>query len=287
MSWLKNLVRPKIATRTKREVPDNLWLKCPGCNEMLYRKDLSANLHTCGSCNHHLRWPVEERLAHLFDEGSREAIPLPLSPEDPLKFRDLKKYADRLKDARKAADTTRDACRVEYGTISGQPAIVCAFDFSFMAGSMGVAVGQAIVTAAEEAQRRKLPLMIIPASGGARMQEGILSLMQMARTTAAINSLRESGQPYLVLLTDPTTGGVTASFAMIGDVTLSEPGAMIGFAGPRVIQQTIGETLPEGFQSAEYLLEHGMVDVIVHRREQSQKIGNILKHLHTARAAAE
>ncbi|MBI1363980.1 MAG: acetyl-CoA carboxylase carboxyltransferase subunit beta [Proteobacteria bacterium] len=278
MSWLTDLVRPKIATRTKREVPTNIWEKCPSCGEMIYQKELAERLGVCPSCRHHLRISVDARLAYLLDAGSAKEIEVPLPAKDPLKFRDLKRYNDRIKDAVKTTGR-KDAFYVARTKIGGTPCIVCVFDFAFMAGSMGTAVGEAVVAAAEAALKHNLPLLAIPASGGARMQEGILSLMQMARTTAALQKLKEARLPYFVLLTDPTTGGVTASFAMLGDITLAEPGALIGFAGPRVIQQTIGETLPQGFQTAEYLLDKGMVDVIVSRQEQPQVIGRLMSQL--------
>jgi acetyl-CoA carboxylase carboxyl transferase subunit beta len=278
MSWLTDLVRPKIATRKKREVPGNIWEKCPACGEMIYQKELAERLGVCPSCTHHLRIDLNARLAYLLDAGSAKEVAVPLPKRDPLKFRDLKRYPDRLKEAQKTTGRD-DAFYVARATVGGTPCVVCVFDFSFMAGSMGTAVGEAIVTAAQEAVRHGLPLLVVPASGGARMQEGILSLMQMARTTAALQNLKEARLPYIVLLTDPTTGGVTASFAMLGDITLAEPGALIGFAGPRVIQQTIGETLPQGFQTAEYLLEKGMVDAIVSRPEQPAVIGRLMAQL--------
>jgi acetyl-CoA carboxylase carboxyl transferase subunit beta len=283
MSWLRDLVRPKIATRTKRDVPSQIWEKCTACGEMLYTKDLQENLNVCTKCGHHLRLPIDRRFAHLLDDGSTETIVVKAPPKDPLRFRDRKRYADRLKEA--TAETGQpDAFRVVKATIQGEPLVVCALDFDFMAGSMGTYVGEAIVTAANQAAKRRLPLLIISASGGARMQEGILSLMQMARTTAALQQLKDLRLPYLVLLTDPTTGGVTASFAMLGHVLMAEPGALIGFAGPRVIQQTIGETLPQGFQTAEYLLEKGMLDMIVARKDQPGRISTLLRLL-TRRAA--
>lgn len=278
MSWLKSLVRPKIATKTKREVREGIWVKCPGCGEMLYTRDLAANLHVCASCQHHLRMPLDMRLNYLVDADTFSPIDVPKTPTDPLKFKDRKKYTDRLAAAKKDTGAD-DAYQVGTVAIGGQKLVLCALDFDFMAGSMGTAVGQAIAAAGEEAVRQKLPLLIIPASGGARMQEGILSLMQMARTSAAVLRVKDAGLPYITLLTDPTTGGVTASFAMQGDITLAEPGALIGFAGPRVIQQTIGETLPQGFQTAEYLVEKGMVDAIVPRATQKAYIAQLIKHL--------
>lgn len=278
MSWLTDFVRPKIATRKKREVPNNIWEKCPACGEMIYQKELMEKLGMCPSCNHHLRISIADRISYLLEANTTAEVAVKAPAKDPLKFRDLKRYNDRLKDATKTTGR-KDAFYVAKARIGGADCVVCMFDFSFMAGSMGTAVGEAVVTAATEAVKHNLPLLVIPASGGARMQEGILSLMQMARTTAAIQRLKEAGLPYFVLLTDPTTGGVTASFAMLGDITLAEPGALIGFAGPRVIQQTIGETLPEGFQTAEYLRDKGMVDVIVSRNDQPALIGRLMRQL--------
>lgn len=277
MNWLSNFIRPKIRSlvESQKEVPDNLWTKCPACEGMLFQRDLKERLNTCNHCGYHLRWPVEERLAHLFDSGNYENLKLPRVAVDPLKFKDRKKYIDRIKEARE--DTGRqDAMIVGCGMVEGRELVVAAFDFDFMGGSMGSGVGEAIVMAAEEAVKRKLPLLIIPGSGGARMQEGALSLMQMPRTIIAVDMVKEAGLPYLVLLTDPTTGGVSASFAMVGDIHMAEPGAMIGFAGKRVIQETIREALPEGFQTAEYLVDHGMVDLVVARQDQRIMIARLL-----------
>ncbi len=280
MNWLSNFIRPKIRSlvETQKEVPDNLWTKCPSCEGMLFQRDLKERLNTCNHCGYHLRWPVEERLAHLFDGGHYENLKLPRVAADPLKFKDRKKYADRLKEARD--DTGRqDAMIVGVGAVENREIVVAAFDFEFMGGSMGTGVGESIVMAAEEAVKRKLPLLIIPGSGGARMQEGALSLMQMPRTIIAVQMVKEAGLPYFVLLTDPTTGGVSASFAMVGDIHMAEPGAMIGFAGKRVIQETIREALPEGFQTAEYLVEHGMVDMVVARDQQRTTIARLIGFL--------
>jgi acetyl-CoA carboxylase carboxyl transferase subunit beta len=277
MSWLKEIVRPKVATRSKRDVKPNVFSKCPSCAEMLYERDLKKNNRVCMKCGHHLRVGVETRLNFMMDDGFKD-VPLKLTHIDPLGFKDRKRYSDRLKDAG-YGKRGRDAYRVVKGTIGGAPAVVCVFDFAFMAGSMGTHVGSALVKAAEKAVKEKSALIVVPASGGARMQEGILSLMQMARSTAAIQDVKEKGLPYIVMLTDPTTGGVSASFAMLGDIIAAEPGALIGFAGPRVIEQTIGETLPEGFQTAEYLLENGMVDTIVPRAEQKEWFGKTLNIL--------
>jgi acetyl-CoA carboxylase carboxyl transferase subunit beta len=276
MNWLTNFVLPKIrAVVARREVPDNLWQKCPSCGHMLFHRELAANLHVCSNCGHHLRLPAASRIELLFDEGRATTVALPRTVTDPLRFRDSKRYADRLKDAR-AKSGGRDAVIVAHGTIGGVAVVAALFDFEFMGGSMGVAAGEALVTAARLAAAQEAALIVVPASGGARMQEGILSLMQMPRTTLAVEMVKEKGLPYIVILTDPTTGGVSASFAMLGDVTLAEPGAVIGFAGARVIEETIHAKLPEGFQRAEYLLEHGMVDMVVPRRELRATVARLL-----------
>jgi acetyl-CoA carboxylase carboxyl transferase subunit beta len=268
MSWISNFVLPKIraVVPARREVPDNLWTKCPQCGQLLFSRDLEANLFVCPSCNRHLRMAPEKRLAMLFDGGHFQTIELPKTIIDPLRFRDRKRYADRLKEAQNSGDN-RDALLVAHGTIGGTPAVVAAFDFGFLGGSMGVAVGEGLLAAARLAVLQEAALIVVPASGGARMQEGVLSLMQLPRTTIAVEMVKAARLPYIVVLTDPTTGGVSASFAMLGDITIAEPGAVIGFAGARVIEETIREKLPEGFQRAEYLFEHGMVDLVVHRRE--------------------
>jgi acetyl-CoA carboxylase carboxyl transferase subunit beta len=277
MSWLTNFVLPKIrAVVAKKDLPDNLWHKCPNCGQMLFHRDLEATLFVCGSCGYHLRLPPERRLTLLFDEGRYQEIELPKPVSDPLKFRDRKRYTERLKEAQAKGGATRDALVVAHGTLGGLPTVIAVFDFDFMGGSMGVAVGEGLLAAARLAVLQEAALVVVPASGGARMQEGILSLIQMARTTLAVEMVREAKLPYLVLLTDPTTGGVSASFAMLGDVTLAEPGAVIGFAGARVIEETIREKLPEGFQRAEYLLEHGMVDMVVPRRELRDTLARLL-----------
>lgn len=277
MNWLTNFVRPKIRALVHQatEVPDNLWVKCPGCGAMLFHRELEKNLHVCHHCGYHLRLKVDARLASLFDNAQYELHPLPAVPLDPLKFKDRKKYTDRLKDAQ---DHTgyRDGLRIASGNIGGKAVVIAAFDFEFMGGSMGIAVGSGIVRAGEIALKNKAALMVIPASGGARMQEGILSLMQMPRTTIAVQRMREANLPYIVLLTDPTTGGVSASFAMLGDIHIAEPGAQIGFAGKRVIQETIREQLPEGFQTSEYLMDHGAVDLVTARKDLPEQIGRIL-----------
>ncbi|PWC55174.1 acetyl-CoA carboxylase, carboxyltransferase subunit beta [Azospirillum sp. TSO22-1] len=267
MNWLTNYVRPKIrALVARKDVPDNLWHKCPSCEAMLFHRDLEENLSVCQHCGFHMRLEPLKRLGMLFDGGEFHAVEVPKTPVDPLKFRDQKRYTDRLKEAQ-GKTGRNDAIVVGHGTMGGLPAVVAAFDFGFMGGSMGIAVGEGLLAAARQAVARRAPLVVVPASGGARMQEGILSLMQMPRTTIAVEMVKEAGLPYVVVLTDPTTGGVTASFAMLGDIHIAEKGAQIGFAGARVIESTIRETLPEGFQRSEYLLDHGMVDMVVHRKD--------------------
>lgn len=267
MNWITNFVRPKIrALVTKKDVPDNLWEKCPGCGTMLFKRELEDAYNVCRACGYHLRLDPLRRMEMLFDDGMYKLVPLPKVENDPLNFKDMKRYSDRLKDARRKTGQ-RDALFVGEGKMGGKSVVIAAFDFGFMGGSMGTAVGEGIVTAAQQAVANKAPLVIIPASGGARMQEGILSLMQMPRTTIAVQQVKAAGLPYIVVLTDPTTGGVTASFAMLGDVHIAEKGAQIGFAGARVIENTIRETLPEDFQRAEYLKDHGMVDIVVVRRD--------------------
>ena len=268
MNWLKNIVRPKLKQLVggQKEIPDNLWNKCPSCEEMIFHRDLEKNYRVCSHCGYHLRIGSNERLRMLFDDGEFQSIDLPEASVDPLKFRDRRKYADRLKDAQTKTGL-KDALTVAYGSMGGLNVVVAALDFSFMGGSMGVGVGEGLVTASRLAVVQNASLIVVPSSGGARMQEGILSLMQMARTTIAVEEVKEAGLPYIVVLTDPTTGGVSASFAMLGDVALAETSAVIGFAGARVIEQTIREKLPDGFQRAEYLLEHGMIDMVVRRQE--------------------
>lgn len=276
MSWLNNIVRPKIqALVNRRNVPNNLWDKCPSCEQMIFHRDLEAQLFVCPHCDHHMAITPEQRFANLFDDATYTTIELPKVPVDPLKFRDSKRYTDRLKDAQ-AKTNHADAAVVAHGTLARRPAVMCAFDFSFMGGSMGLAVGEALVAAARLAVLQRAPLVVFPASGGARMQEGILSLMQMPRTTVAVGEVRDAGLPYIVVLTNPTTGGVTASFAMLGDISLAEPGALIGFAGPRVIESTLRQTLPDGFQKSEYLVEHGMVDAVVHRRDLRETLSRMI-----------
>ena len=280
MNWLTNFVRPKIKklVGAQPDVPENMWDKCPKCSHMVFHKELEKNLRVCPDCGHHMRLSVTERLSMLFDGGEYKRIELPEVPSDPLNFRDIKKYSDRLKESR-AKTGERDAIQVAHGVMGGQPMVVAAFDFSFMGGSMGAAVGEGIVAAAELAVLQDAPLLVIPASGGARMQEGIISLMQMARTTVAVDKVKDKGLPYLVLLADPTTGGVTASFAMLGEIHIAEPGAVIGFAGRRVIETTIREQLPDDFQTAEYLLSKGMVDMVVHRHKLRDAIIRIVRLL--------
>ncbi|HEY4547664.1 MAG TPA: acetyl-CoA carboxylase, carboxyltransferase subunit beta [Pedomonas sp.] len=275
MSWITRL-RPKLNKFLQpRDTPDNLWHKCRGCGKMIFRKDFLADLSVCQNCGHHERVTASERLGQVFDDGACERLPLPAVPEDPLKFKDQKKYVDRLKAAR--ASTGQDeAVAVAVGKIGGMETVVFVQDFSFMGGSMGLAVGEAFLTAARAAVQRRCPMVAFTAAGGARMQEGILSLMQMPRTTVGIQELKEARLPYIVVLTDPTTGGVTASYAMLGDIQLAEPGALIGFAGQRVIEQTIREKLPEGFQRSEYLYEHGMVDAVVHRRDMAATLARLI-----------
>ncbi len=279
MSWIKNFVRPKIkALMTPKDMPDNTWQKCPGCQTMLHHQELVKNLNVCHHCHHHLRMDVMPRLEMLFDPGHYQLIDLPKSEVDPLKFRDKKRYADRLKDAQ-AKTKRKDAIVVAQGTIGGETVVIAAFDFSFMGGSMGAAVGDGLLTAARLAVLLKAPFIAIPSSGGARMQEGMLSLMQMPRSVVAVELVKEARLPYIVILTDPTTGGVSASFAMLGDIHIAEPGAQIGFAGTRVIKETIRENLPEGFQTAEYLRDHGMVDLVVPRKELRTQIVTLINIL--------
>ena len=279
MNWINNVVRPKITNVfKKRDTPDNLWHKCSNCGEMIFHRDFAANLKICGSCNHHARLDTDARLGQFFDNNQYEVFEIRSVQHDPLKFRDQRKYSDRLKDNR-AKTGKPDAVTVAHGALDGTEVVIAVQDFSFMGGSLGMAAGEAIVRGAEEALARRSPYILIAASGGARMQEGILSLMQMPRATVAVQMLREAGLPFLVVLTDPTTGGVMASYAMLGDVHIAEPGALIGFSGPRVIEQTIREKLPEGFQRAEFLLEHGMVDMVVHRHQLKEKLSKLIRVL--------
>lgn len=287
MNWLTNYVRPKIrALVEKDDVPDNLWHQCPGCEQMIFHRELEASLNVCSHCGHHMRLPARKRLETLFDGGEYQTIELPSLKGDPLKFRDRKRYTDRLKDSRSATDE-EDALIVAHGLMGGCKAVVAIMNFEFMAGSMGLALGKGILTAARLAVLQEAPFIIVTASGGARMQEGILSLMQMPRSVIAVDEVKEAGLPFLTVLTDPTTGGVTASFAMLGDIAIAEQGAVIGFAGARVIEETIREKLPEGFQRAEYLLEHGMVDRVVHRRQVRDELIRLSDLLMNTRPGAQ
>jgi len=287
MNWLTNYVLPKIRAFTRKDVPDNLWRKCPGCEQMLFHRELAANLEVCRHCGHHFRIGSQARFNMLFDDGVFEKIEAPRVPLDPLRFRDRKRYTERLREGQAALGAGSDAVAVAEGRIGGIAAVVAAFDFAFMGGSMGVAVGEALVAAARRAVEREAALIAVPASGGARMQEGVLSLMQMPRTILAADMVKEAGLPYLLVLTDPTTGGVSASFAMVADIILAEPGAIVGFAGARVIEETIREKLPEGFQRAEYLYEHGMVDQVVPRGELKSTLARILSLLREPQHARE
>ena len=284
MSWLDN-VRKKIPFIAKRESPDNLWHKCPSCQQMIFAKEYEENLSVCPKCDHHGRIGPDARFDQLFDNGVFTPLPTPQVREDPLKFRDTKRYTDRMKEARTKTGE-QDALINARGTIEGFKAVVGVQDFAFMGGSMGLAVGAAFVAGVEAAIADKCPYIIFTAAGGARMQEGILSLMQMPKTTVAIAQLREAGLPYIVVMTDPTTGGVTASYAMLGDIQIAEPGALIGFAGQRVIEQTIREKLPEGFQRAEYLLEHGMLDIVVKRHDLRAELARLIDYLCPGKKAA-
>jgi len=283
MSWLTR-VRQSIPFIAKRESPDNLWHKCAACGQMIFLKEYEENQSVCPKCDHHGRIGPDERFDELFDSGMYVPLPSPQVREDPLKFRDSKRYVDRLRAARAATGET-DALINAKGTIEGKKTVVGVQDFAFMGGSMGLAVGAAFVAGIEAAIADRCPYIIFTAAGGARMQEGILSLMQMPRTTVAIQKLRDAGLPYIVVMTDPTTGGVTASYAMLGDVQLAEPGALIGFAGQRVIESTIREKLPEGFQRAEYLLDHGMLDMVVHRHKLRAELARLIDYLVPAKAA--
>ena len=278
MNWITNYVRPRLNSMLGREskVPENLWIKCPETGEMVFRKDLEENKWVIPASGFHMKMPAKARLTDLFDGGVFESLPQPKVAQDPLKFRDSKRYADRLKDSRLKTEQ-EDTILAGLGQVEGLKLVAVVHEFNFIGGSLGMAAGEAIVKACERAVAEKCPLIIFPASGGARMQEGILSLMQLPRTTVAVNMLKEAGLPYIVVLTNPTTGGVTASYAMLGDVHIAEPGAEIGFAGKRVIEQTLREKLPEGFQTSEYLLEHGMVDMVVDRREIPDTLANLLK----------
>ena len=276
MNWISEWALPKIKTLfgAPREVPDNLWDKCPNCEQMIFHRDLERALHVCTHCGHHMRIGAKRRLDITLDPGWQR-IELPRAPADPLRFRDQRRYADRLKDAQSRSGQ-EDAVVVAHGSIEGHRAVAAAFEFSFLGGSMGAGVGEALVTAARLAVLQDSPLVVFTASGGARMQEGAISLMQMPRTVIATRMVKEAGLPLIMVLGDPTTGGVTASFAMLGDVQIAEPGALIGFAGARVIEQTVREKLPEGFQRAEYLLEHGILDMVVKRGEMRATLARVI-----------
>ncbi len=279
MNWLTNYVRPRINSMLGRlEVKENLWIKCPETGEMVFHKDLEENNYVIPASGFHMKMPAKARLDQLFGEDNYELLPQPKVGQDPLKFRDSKKYSDRIKDSR-AKTGLEDTIMAGVGKLHGVKIVAVLHEFAFMGGSLGMAAGEAIVKAFERAISEKCPLVMFPASGGARMQEGILSLMQLPRTTVAVEMLKEAGLPYVVVLTNPTTGGVTASYAMLGDIHIAEPGAVIGFAGRRVIEQTIREKLPDDFQTSEYLFEHGMVDMVVHRNELPETLARVLKML--------
>ncbi len=279
MNWISNYVRPKINSLfSRREMPEHLWTKCPECGTMLFHRELATNLNVCTACGHHMALTPRTRFATLFDGGVFTEIPVPEPLADPLHFRDSKRYTDRMRSAQR--DTgEKEAMLIAAGEMGRTPIVAAAQDFSFMGGSMGMYVGNAIVAACARAKELRRPLILFSAAGGARMQEGILSLMQMPRTTVAVEELREAGLPYIVVLTHPTTGGVTASYAMLGDIHIAEPNALICFAGPRVIEQTIREKLPEGFQRAEYLLDHGMLDRVTHRRDLRDELITVTRML--------
>ncbi len=278
MNWLTNFVRPKIRALVGNDVPENLWEKCPKCEQMIFRKELNSNLQVCPHCDNHLKISVAERIKNLFDDGEFTRIRYNTPIADPLKFKDNKKYSDRLKISRHETKE-KDAVVIGYGRIGGHKTVAVFFVFDFMGGSMGMAVGEGFITAAELAVSKGYSFLVVPCSGGARMQEGIFSLMQMPRTVAAVNKIKEAELPYIVLLTNPTTGGVSASFAMLGDIHIAEPGALVAFTGPRVIEGTIREKLPEGFQLSEYLLDHGMVDMVIHRKNLKEIISKTLSLL--------
>ncbi|WP_203072285.1 acetyl-CoA carboxylase, carboxyltransferase subunit beta [Falsiroseomonas ponticola] len=279
MNWISDWALPKVKAifGGTREVPDNLWHKCPSCEQMIFHRDLERNLHVCTHCGHHMRLSANARVKATLDEGWSR-IELPKAPADPLRFRDQRRYGDRLKEAQQK-NAMDDAVLVAQGSIEGRKAVVAAFEFAFMGGSMGAGVGEALVTAAKLAVLQDAPLIVFTASGGARMQEGTVSLMQMPRTVIATRMVKEAGLPFIVVMCDPTTGGVTASFAMLGDIHIAEPGALIGFAGARVIEQTVREKLPEGFQRAEYLLQHGILDMVVKRHDMRATLARVISLL--------
>ena len=279
MNWIKETVLPKFKAFVKIKEPEEvLWVKCKSCSQMIFHKEFSANHNVCKTCGYHDHLSARERIEFLLDKDSVESITIPKPKLDPLNFKDKKKYSDRIKDAQSKTKLD-DALLVSFGLIDKTPVIMACFDFAFMAGSMGRYVGDGLILASEEAIKRKCPLIVVPSSGGARMQEGIFSLMQMPRSTIAINKIKKAKLPYIVLHANPTTGGVTASFAMLGDIHMAEPGAIIGFAGRRVIEETVKENLPENFQTAEYLKSHGMIDIVIPRSEQKEKISHLLKTL--------
>jgi len=286
MNWFDKLMPSKIKTqRRSRSVPEGLWTKCEACGSVLYRNEVERNVYVCPKCDHHMRIGARTRLNTFLDPGDQTEIGAGLLPEDPLRFKDSKRYRDRLNQAERATEET-DALVAMSGRLLGMPVVACAFEFSFMGGSMGSVVGERFLRAANVSLSSRIPLICFSASGGARMQEGLFSLMQMSKTSAALARLAEAGVPFVSVMTDPTTGGVSASLAMLGDVNVAEPKALIGFAGPRVIQQTVGETLPEGFQRSEFLLEHGALDMIVDRRQMRERLGSVLAML-TRQAQAQ
>ena len=285
MNWISNVVRPKIRNfLSRRESPENLWIKCPESGQLVFFKDVETNDFVIPGSGYHMRMGAVARMKSIFDDQAWDDIAVPEVATDPLKFRDERRYADRLKDAR-AKTELADAIKIGFGKLTGLPVVIGVQDFDFMGGSLGMAAGEAVIAGLEAAADRGTPFIMFAASGGARMQEGILALMQMPRTTVAVQKLREAKRPYIVVLTNPTTGGVTASYAMLGDVHIAEPGALIGFAGPRVIEQTIREKLPDGFQKAEYLRDHGMVDMVVHRHELRPTLANLCRVLTKASPA--
>jgi len=286
MSWFEKLMPSRISTEKRtRSVPEGVWIKCPRCDAQLYRQELERNLKVCPKCNLHMRLGARERLEYFLDEDSIQEIAANLEPQDPLKFRDSKRYKDRLAAAQKQTGE-KDALVAATGTLHTRPIVVCAFEFSFMGGSMGSVVGERFCRAAAHAIDNHMPLVSFSASGGARMQEALFSLFQMAKTSAALARLAAEKVPYVSVLTDPTTGGVSASLAMLGDINVAEPGALIGFAGPRVIEQTVRQTLPEGFQRSEFLLDHGAIDMIVDRREMRRELAEMLARLEQRPAVA-
>ena len=279
MNWISNVVRPKIRSFLKRDTPQNLWIKCPESGQLVFSKDVEANQYVIPGSDYHMRMSASIRLKSIFED-----IALPEVPLDPLKFRDEKRYVDRLRDA-KTKTSLIDAIKIGVGSVEGETVTIGVQDFDFMGGSLGMAAGEAVIRGLETATARKTPFVMFASSGGARMQEGMFSLMQLPRTTVAVQRQRAAGLPYIVVLTNPTTGGVTASYAMLGDIHIAEPGALIGFAGPRVIEQTIREKLPEGFQRSEYLKDHGMVDMVVHRHDLKSTIARVCRILSHTKAA--